>query len=84
MVTNRYSRGKKAHRRNSGSNSSSVKDLGIYVGKGVAREFGSLGKDIAIEGLTLSMDFVAAVATVGLEDGRLFFIIGRCVAEHTA
>lgn len=66
MVTNRYSGGKKPRRRASGSKSTSVRDLGIYVGKGVAREFGSLGKDIAIEGLTLSMDFMAAVATLGM------------------
>ncbi len=62
MVTNRYSRGKKPRRRNS----TSVRDLGLYVGKGVAREFGSLGKDITTEGLNLSMDCLAAVLTLGL------------------
>ena len=68
MVTNRYSRGKKPRRRDSGSNSTGVRDLSIYVGKGVAREFRSLGKDIAIEGLALSMDCLAAVATLGLSE----------------
>ena len=66
MVTNRYSRGKKPRMKASGSKSTGVRDLGIYVGKGVAREFGSLGKDITTEGLTLSMDCLAAVATLGL------------------
>ena len=68
MVSNRHSGGKKRRRRAGGSNSTSVRDLGIYVGKGVAREFGSLSKNIAIEGLTLSMDCLAAVVTLGFSE----------------
>jgi len=50
-------------------NKFTLKDLGNEArpaGKGAAKEFGILGKDIAIEGFLLGTDMLASIATLGL------------------